>query len=367
MTDEYGTVLEVATTNLSTALAVDAAAGATVIVLADTDLFEDLVGQVYIDGSVYSYEAVDREADTITLLTGLTVAATADSTLVEIYPPAPKRTAMVEFGIEEGEAVRVTIPHFFSGLPDGVREAGDQETVLVEERNPGELYVRDVLTKGMIILESGADLDDFTATGNFICMRSSDATTGLHYPAPYAGILEVLSSQPLSVMVQRYTAYRTPTDTPYPSSWIRTFGSGSWSSWKPLNRANPVVANDAATGPVTIAGTTITAIPGLSETFTPPSLDAVYLVTGVFDISTTGVPANTAVGYCYVDSTQQTAQALFFASASSRATVTQTWIISGLSLASHTIQLRAGGSASTAVNYAVNNPHSTMKIILLSY
>lgn len=245
--EEYGAVIEVSTTNLGAVFAVAAIVGATAITLDDVSPFEELGGQVYIAGTTYYYTAVDADLNTMTLLTGLVTAATADETRVEIYPPAPHRTAMVAFGIEEGEAVRVTIPHFFSGMPDGVRTAEAQEIALVEERNPGELYLKDVMAKGMILLGPGEDLDGYVSEGRFIQMYDAAAAGGANYPVPYAGILEVLSTQPADIMVQRYTAYQDAGRVG-PSAWVRTYGLSVWSVWEQVGGSPPAGSMTLTTG-----------------------------------------------------------------------------------------------------------------------
>lgn len=182
---------------------------------------------------------------TMILQSGLTVAAVADETRVDVYPPAPIRTALVAFGIEEGEAVRVTVPYYVD-LPDGLRPTSARENVLVEERNPGELYLKDLPATGMILLESAEDLDDYTSAGNFIQRSSANAAGGLNFPVPYAGVLEVISTQPADVLTQRYTAYRNAVDASAPSMWVRTFGDSVWSTWRPVHDDTGWVTSVAA-------------------------------------------------------------------------------------------------------------------------
>jgi hypothetical protein len=90
------------------------------------------------------------------------------------------------------------------------------------------------MAEGMSLLFPGDDLDLFVSQGVFIQLHSADASTALHYPVPYAGVLEVLSTRPGDVMVQRYTAYRNASLTSYPSAWTRAFGGGVWSNWVAL-------------------------------------------------------------------------------------------------------------------------------------
>lgn len=258
---EYGTVIEVSTLNEGTVLTADAAIGATTLFLYDASIFEESGGQISVPApnatTQYLYLSVDVDLNTMTLAPGGLTAAVATDDRVEIWPPAPVRTAMVKFGIEDAEAVRVTIPHFFSGLPDGIRVAGDQEIALVEERKPGELYLKDIMAEGMSLLFPGDDIDLFTSQGVFIQLHSADASTALHYPVPYAGVLEVLATLPADVMVQRYTAYRNAQLASYPSTWSRSFGDGVWSAWVAL-------AND--TGDISSTGSIAVAQSGWSFT-----------------------------------------------------------------------------------------------------
>jgi hypothetical protein len=243
MSSEYGVVINVATINAGAYLTADAAISDTVLFLDDVSVFDDLGGQVSITADTgateYFYTAIDLVANTMTLQTGLTVAAAADTGRAEIWPPAPIRTAFVQFGIEEAEAVRVRIPHTIGGMPDGVRLSNDQEIVLVEERKPGELYLKDVMARGMIVLQPGDNLDTFVSEGNFVQMHSVYALASLNYPpqtatGAWAGFLEVLSTRASTLMMQRYTGYRSTAGTWFPSVWVRSFAGGIWSGWVSL-------------------------------------------------------------------------------------------------------------------------------------
>jgi hypothetical protein len=239
--DEYGSVVDVSTTNLGTAFVADAAIGATTLFLVDVSIFDENGGTVSVSSDTlrteYAYTAIDTTLNTMTLLAGLLYAASAAADRAEVWPLASVRTAMVQFGIEEGEAVRVTIPHYFSGLPDGARAAGEEEVVLVQERLTGELYLKDVMAKGMSVLGPGANLDDYVYQGVFVQPHSTDALLSLNYPpqtaaGAYAGFLEVLSAPTGYMVTQRYTAHRNSTRAPYPSTWTRVFGLGAWSGWE---------------------------------------------------------------------------------------------------------------------------------------
>lgn len=233
MSDQYGTIIDISTVNVGESLTAAAAATTTVLPLSDVAVFSDLGGKVYVDGTRYDYTAVDRTANTITLSSGLVVDAVVDDR-VELFPPAPVKLALVDFGIDEGEAVQVTIPHeLATGLADGLRPEADREIALVEERAPGELYLKDIITQGLTLLGPAEDLDLFVSSGVYIQLFSGDAASGINYPVPYAGVLEVLTTQPSNLVVQRYTAYRNVVVANTPSIWVRVFGNGLWSAWHP--------------------------------------------------------------------------------------------------------------------------------------
>lgn len=146
MSDKYATVLEVSTVNVGEYLTADAASGATVLPVSDARTFdENIGGTIALNGEPYVYTAVDVDADTLTLFSGL-LAAALENDRVEISPPKPIKRALVSLG-DDGEGVWANVPQALTPLvPDGLRISGDAgETVLVEERAAGELYVRDVV------------------------------------------------------------------------------------------------------------------------------------------------------------------------------------------------------------------------------
>jgi hypothetical protein len=147
--DEYGAIVDVSTVNNGDQLVAAAASGASTLALSDVTMFDELGGRLMLNGVIYDYIAVDTDLNTLTLF-GTLSAAAAEDDRVEIYPPAPVRTAMVDFGIEESEAVPAVIPSGLSvSLADGLRDESTRENVLVEERGNGELYVKDVMAQQM--------------------------------------------------------------------------------------------------------------------------------------------------------------------------------------------------------------------------
>jgi hypothetical protein len=155
-TDSYGTVIDVSTTNTGEPTLVDSLAASSVLTVANAWTFDQLGGQLRVNGLVLDYLTVDAGTGVITLTVPLAADVLAD-TYVEIWPLAPVKVALVDFGILEGsEAVAVTVPHsMVAVIPDGMREDWTRETVLVEERSPGELVLVDVVaTPAQIELET---------------------------------------------------------------------------------------------------------------------------------------------------------------------------------------------------------------------
>src|SRR5215207_3229442 len=142
---QYGTIVDVTTTNLGEPLVADAAIAATTLFVGDAATFNELGGFVDVNGNIYAYNAIDTTLNTITLVGGLSAAAVADDR-VEIVPAAPVTRALVDLNVEEAEAVLVTVPHaLVPTLADGMREDANRESVLLEERTAGQLYLQDVI------------------------------------------------------------------------------------------------------------------------------------------------------------------------------------------------------------------------------
>lgn len=147
MSRQWGTILEVSTVNVGDFLAADASAGATSLVVTDARPFNELGGTLTLNAEQYAYTAVNPDTGTITLATGLGGAALADDR-VELHPPKPVKTALVDMLVEGGEAVRATVPYTLAAvLADGLRDVGAGESVLLEERGAGELYIADITAR----------------------------------------------------------------------------------------------------------------------------------------------------------------------------------------------------------------------------
>lgn len=164
MADEYGTIVNVATTNVGEFLTADVATGSAVLPVSDASTFDETGGQLLLNGVVYRYTTIDLDQNVVILQTGggllltlgsgVSAPALADDR-VEIYPARPEKKALVDFGVEEGEAVYAIVPHDLTAvIPDGFREEGFREPVLVEERRIGELYVKDLAATKPDLTES---------------------------------------------------------------------------------------------------------------------------------------------------------------------------------------------------------------------
>jgi hypothetical protein len=164
MSDEFGTIVNVATVNVGEFLTADVAIGAASLPVTDVSTFDEKGGQVVLNGNVYTYFGVDLDNSRLKLSTssglmlvlsrslgGVTASALADDR-VEIWPPRPEKKALVDFGVEEGEAVFAVVPHELTAvIQDGFRDEGNRETVLVEERGGGDLYVKDLAAQPAVI------------------------------------------------------------------------------------------------------------------------------------------------------------------------------------------------------------------------
>lgn len=151
MTNIYGNVMEVATANAGENATADAAISATQIFVEDPNTFDELGGDLKVNGSVLPYSGINESTGAILLGVPLDVAVEVDDR-VEIYPAAPVKTALIDLGIDESEPVLVTVPHALSAiLNDGMREEGLQEQALLTERSVGELYMANIEASPAII------------------------------------------------------------------------------------------------------------------------------------------------------------------------------------------------------------------------
>jgi hypothetical protein len=158
----YGTLLDVQTVNIGSQTSADLAVGTVVVPVYDSMAFDEIGGLVRIGDTVYTYVSVDQDLSQITLATGLTRAIVTDDP-VELYPTAQAKKALVDLGIDDGdfEGVWAAVPQgMVLTLPDGLRDPGSAETVLVDERASGELVLSDATAAADIdpntILQDGS-------------------------------------------------------------------------------------------------------------------------------------------------------------------------------------------------------------------
>lgn len=77
---------------------------------------------------------------------------------------------------------------------------------------------------------NAANLNDYATTGLWIQSSNAEAAAGTNYPAPYAGVLEVVARNDSVFVFQRYTTYQ-----PYNKVYHRSRYSGTWSTWKEVS------------------------------------------------------------------------------------------------------------------------------------
>jgi hypothetical protein len=146
-TNIYGTIIEVATANTGANVTANTAIGATVLPVDDPTVFDENGGNLMVnldDARIYAYTGISEAASTVLLAVTLDIAIDEDDR-VDIWPPAPVKTALVDLNVEESDPILVTVPHAISAtLADGMRPENLQESVLLQDRSVGELYIADV-------------------------------------------------------------------------------------------------------------------------------------------------------------------------------------------------------------------------------
>jgi hypothetical protein len=138
----YGYVENVSTISLGEELVADVTAGALTLPVIDVSTFSDNGGQLLLNGVLLEYAGIDEDTDTVNLVDPAPAALLGDR--AEIYPASPDKIAFVNLG-DEGDSITVVVPHNLVPLiPDGFREPGTEEAVLVDERAPGQWVVSDL-------------------------------------------------------------------------------------------------------------------------------------------------------------------------------------------------------------------------------
>ena len=137
---------------------------------------------ISVGGDLLTYLTTDVEADTLTLATGL-VTAVGDQVLVEVYPPTPVKTALVDIG--DGKVASVapaTVPQsLLDKLPDGVRDDSNAVSVTLEQRGTYELVISDIL--GEPLTQQSLDFIEGEEGYGLDAVSSADARCSGHRSA----------------------------------------------------------------------------------------------------------------------------------------------------------------------------------------
>jgi hypothetical protein len=86
------------------------------------------------------------------------------------------------------------------------------------------------LTRVPTEIGNAVDLNDLTTSNLYIQSSNAEAAAGTNYPAPYAGILEVVARGDAAFIYQRYTTYQ-----PYNIVYHRSKYTSTWSGWKEVS------------------------------------------------------------------------------------------------------------------------------------
>lgn len=171
MSAESGVVQGVYDETLGSVLTADVTAGDTTLYVASVAFFAPNGGQLSItDGtnteSAVEYTGVDEATLTLTGVTPLANAYTADDAYVSIYPEATNRVAEVRLDGQQ-DTVRARIPFsLFDRLTTGFFAEGNNETLRVLVSMDGEYVVQDVLgTVPAIATDSLTVLEDLIIEG----------------------------------------------------------------------------------------------------------------------------------------------------------------------------------------------------------
>lgn len=147
-----GRVLDVNPDKVGDELAVDTAAGATVLVVVDVADFDEGGGLLLLGDEVLAYETVDDDTSTITLADPTTVDAEAGDS-VQLWDslaaaPAVEWTAQVLLDDSaDGDPLVASIDHgLIDAFPDGIRDALQGESVVLE-RDDSDIEIVDILGK----------------------------------------------------------------------------------------------------------------------------------------------------------------------------------------------------------------------------
>ncbi|MFJ9887186.1 hypothetical protein ACIQRW_15130 [Streptomyces sp. NPDC091287] len=134
-----------------------------------------------------------------------------------------------------------------------------------------------------------------------------------------------------------------------------------------LNRMQPVPYEAiASSATAVLATTTIVDVPGATVTLTTTTPNAIYRVTGIFDVLPGATSASVLVfGFLNVNGTTDTGVAIQGLTSSMRATVSQTWRGTLAAAGSHTLKLQASLSGALGSGATIRPQNSKISIEIL--
>lgn len=118
---------------------------------------------------------------------------------------------------------------------------------------------------------------------------------------------------------------------------MATYTAGQKISAAELNANITKILHARGTTASATVTTSVADLAGCTVTFTTPEANTIVLVTGVFDVQSTGT-TDIFSGICDVDGSDETAVAVL--NGTTRMTIVQQWRVTLASAASHTIKLQ---------------------------
>lgn len=129
---EVGYITEVHQYTYGSYLAANVSSGATSIGLQDASDFNEVGGQVKINGNVYAYKTVNWDVDTLVTLTPGLVSGASEDDRVDVYPLVTEKRAKVLLA-DSGETVECRVPtSMYDTIPEGIRSEDSRESVQLE-------------------------------------------------------------------------------------------------------------------------------------------------------------------------------------------------------------------------------------------
>lgn len=154
-----GVVLEVSERPRAYTIATDVLAGASILTLTTVEDLPQPLGELEIDGGVYSYSEVDPESGIVTLNTPLALDL-FDADIIHQSPRVIEKWAIVELQASN-DAILALVPHgLWDRIPEGVRVPEDQESVVIAIQE-GDWVILDII--GSQPLMDGTFIDPATA------------------------------------------------------------------------------------------------------------------------------------------------------------------------------------------------------------